>query len=105
MEIGDRIGISSDTGGPIGTSHCLQASVTLLRNNQCCPFFHLNSGSMLQPQKCIVSFYGQIQPGIAFQVNTSQIPSSGTGTTGLDRYTFNGQIDRNIINCDTALDV
>ena len=56
MEIGDRIGISSDTGGPIGTSHCPQASVTLLRNNQCCPFFHLNSGSMLQPQKCIVSF-------------------------------------------------
>ena len=28
-----------------------------------------------------------------------------TGTTGFDRYIFNGQIDRNIINCDTALDV
>ena len=38
------------TGGPIGTSHCLQASGTILRNNQCCLFFHLNSGSMLQPQ-------------------------------------------------------
>ena len=47
---------SSDTGGPIGTSHCLQSSGTILRNNQCCPFFHLNSGSMLQPQKFIVSF-------------------------------------------------
>ena len=40
---------------------------------------------------------------MAFQVNTGQIPSAGP--IRFDRYIFNRQIDRNIINYDTALDV
>ena len=49
-------GFSSDTGGPLGASHCLQTSGTLLRNNQRCIFSHLNSGSIIQSHKCIGSF-------------------------------------------------